>query len=148
MSLGLLARVHRATEDVKNELNCRCRIATIHPYVPDFWIKIGEAYSKMGPSDKITLGHPTRTVTAKQLVNWFLIAGEEYYPQIIGFCYIRAILLLKLVENSVKDFVKVRNSKLQGDLKDRLKELKLIPEVQDRVQLFASMDLYRLIKFG
>lgn len=66
----------------------------------------------------------------------------------MAFCYVRASVLLESVQRSVRGFVAEANARQVRQLQERVAKLGLKLEQQDRVRLFASMDLFNRHKEG
>ena len=125
VSLGLLSLVHARRGDHLSNIHCLTGILRHHPFVQDFWSRLGEAYLAAEDTDlaQLPLSSRHRTLCA-------------------AFCLIRSVVLLRTVEKSVKGFVKAGNLNKQAADSAKMDALKLKLELTDRIQLFATMDVY------
>ncbi|TRY64236.1 hypothetical protein TCAL_03550 [Tigriopus californicus] len=123
VSHDLLSQVYDAQGDSEESLAHLSRIIHIHPFVPDFWTRIGQCYVNF--KDKI-LEYPI---------------SKSNLKQVQAFCFIRALVLLQRVETTVRSFAKEPNVKGQKVLLEQIRSFSLHPEEADRLHFFASLDI-------
>lgn len=123
VSHDLLSQIYEARGEPQESLAHLSRIVHFHPFVPDFWTRIGQGYVGLNGQ---TVAYPI---------------SNSHLKQVQAFCFIRALVLLQRVEKTVRSFAKKPNEEGQKTLLQKIRSFALHPEEADRLQFFASIDI-------
>ena len=127
VSLGLLALIHHEKKRFTEEAAAIARVIRYRPFFPDHWIRLYHAYTGMTSPGLEPVPSPF---------------AQKNLEDIRAFCLIRALVLLQTVQKSVQSFSKTKNEAAQTEVTAQVRALKLHPEKADRIQLFASFDIF------
>ncbi len=128
ISRRLLAEVSRALGRTLAELSNLSAVASIHPFAPDPWMSLADAYDRLREEEAVHLP----------------VSGGRHKlrEEAAAFCLVRANVLLRTVDKTVRSFARAANKRQEEEIKERLKEKRLSAEEADRMELFASMDVF------
>ena len=102
-----------------------CLILQHHPFNPEYWLRIGLAYRRLNGD------------AAKKLPY-----SNDFRLQLIAFCFVRTLTLLRTVEKTVRDFSKEQNEQRQKSVKSELRAMKMNEDEYERIEMFAAMDVF------
>ncbi len=124
----MLAEVSGAMGENMARISHLSAVVAVHPFAPSIWLKLAEAYEGLGEAEAEPLP----------------ISGGEFRlkSRARAFCLVRSHVLLRTVEKTVRAFAKTANEKRKSAIKSTLEEMKLSSEEVDRMELFASMDVF------
>ena len=125
VSSSLLAEVAHAGGQTLPELAHLATVIQHHPFAPEYWHRMGAAYCRLNEDDASLLP-----------------LSKDHKKTTAAFCFVRTFVLLRTVESSVKSFAKRSNDANKKAAKDAIEKLGLKPEEVDRIELFASLDVF------